>query len=175
MMKYVLSAAAIPLALSSGAWALPASPGTQPAYTISSDLVQIGNRHGGEKHDNWHDGKKYGKKHNGYDPYAYHTRDRWGHGDWDRFPTYGSYGGNAVGAALLGLGVGTVVGSALAPREVYVVPTPPPPPVYYAPASYGPPPWTPDWYSYCQDAYGPSFDPRSGYFIGGDGGWYLCR
>src|SRR6188472_4114271 len=38
--------------------------------------------------------------------------------------------GSAVGAGLLGFGVGAVVGSALAPQTVYVAP---PPPVYYAP------------------------------------------
>jgi hypothetical protein len=55
-------------------------------------------------------------------------------------------GGNFVGGALLGLGVGAVVGGALAPR--YYAPAPPvyyapPPPVYYAPpppAYYAPPP-----------------------------------
>jgi len=41
-------------------------------------------------------------------------------------------GGSAVGAGLVGLGVGAVIGSALAPQTVYVAP-PPPPPVYYAP------------------------------------------
>jgi hypothetical protein len=39
--------------------------------------------------------------------------------------------GDAVGAGLVGLGVGAVIGSALAPQTVYVAP--PPPPVYYAP------------------------------------------
>jgi hypothetical protein len=38
-------------------------------------------------------------------------------------------GGNFLGGALLGLGVGAVVGGALAPRYY----APPPPPVYYAP------------------------------------------
>jgi hypothetical protein len=38
--------------------------------------------------------------------------------------------GSAVGAGLLGFGVGAVVGSPLAPQTVYVAP---PPPVYYAP------------------------------------------
>src|SRR5438876_6582032 len=83
--------------------------------------------------------------------------------------------GNAVGAGLLGFGIGAVVGSVLTPSEVYVVPPPPPPPVYYAPAAYGPPPWSPAWYSYCRATHGPYFDPRSGYFQGGDGGWYFCR
>ena len=38
--------------------------------------------------------------------------------------------GSAVGAGLLGFGVGALVGSAVAPQTVYVAP---PPPVYYAP------------------------------------------
>jgi hypothetical protein len=38
--------------------------------------------------------------------------------------------GSAVGAGLVGFGVGAIVGSALAPETVYVAP---PPPVYYAP------------------------------------------
>ena len=38
--------------------------------------------------------------------------------------------GSAVGAGLLGFGVGAIVGNALAPQTVYVAP---PPPVYYAP------------------------------------------
>ena len=46
--------------------------------------------------------------------------------------------GSEVGAGLVGFGIGAVVGSALAPQQVYVAPPPPayyapPPPVYYAP------------------------------------------
>ena len=46
---------------------------------------------------------------------------------------------SAVGAGLLGFGVGAIVGNALAPQTVYVAPPPPvyyapPPPVYVAPA-----------------------------------------
>jgi hypothetical protein len=67
--------------------------------------------------------------------------------------------GSAVGAGLLGFGVGAVVGGALAPREVYVVPPPPP--------------WTPGWYAYC-GRY-PSFNPHTGYFIASDGRAYFCR
>lgn len=81
----------------------------------------------------------------------------------------------ALGAGLLGFGVGAVVGSALTPREVYVAPPPPPAaPAYYGPASYGPPPWTPDWYSYCYSLYR-SFNPRTGTFIGYDGYEHFCR
>jgi hypothetical protein len=80
--------------------------------------------------------------------------------------------GNAVGAGLLGFGVGAIVGSALTPRDVYVAP---PPPAYYGPASYGPPPWSPAWYSYCRNLHGPYFNPHTGYFQGEDGGWYFCQ
>ena len=82
--------------------------------------------------------------------------------------------GNAVGAGLLGFGVGAIVGSTLAPREVYVVPSPSPP-AYYGPAAYGPPPWSPGWLNYCRTTYGPSFNPNTGYFRAGDGGWYFCQ
>jgi hypothetical protein len=88
--------------------------------------------------------------------------------------------GNAVGAGLLGFGIGAIVGSALTPQTVYVAPPPPPPPrAYYGPAAYGgygaPPPWTPAWYRYCRATHGPYFDAQSGYFQGADGGWYFCR
>ena len=62
--------------------------------------------------------------------------------------------GSAVGAGLAGFGIGAILGSALSPREVYVVPPPPPPPpLYYGPVAYGPPPWTPGWYDYCARRY----------------------
>ena len=51
---------------------------------------------------------------------------------------------------------------------------PPPPPAYYGPVSYGPPPWTPDWYAYCATRYR-SFDPGTGYFMGYDGRPYFCQ
>jgi hypothetical protein len=81
--------------------------------------------------------------------------------------------GNAVGAGLLGLGIGAIVGSALTPQTVYVAP-PPPPPGYYAPAAYGPPPWTPNWYAYCSSRYR-SFNPNTGYFVGYDGVPRFCQ
>ena len=83
------------------------------------------------------------------------------------------HGGSGWGAGLLGFGIGAIVGSALTPREVYVVP-PPPEPVYYAPAAYGPPAGTPDWYTYCYSRYR-SFNPNTGTFIGYDGYERLCR
>jgi len=89
---------------------------------------------------------------------------------------YGHGNGNAVGAGLIGFGIGAIVGTALAPREVYVVPPPPPPPAYYGPAAYGPPPpWSPGWYSHCRNLHGPYFNPNTGYFQGADGGWYFCQ
>jgi hypothetical protein len=81
--------------------------------------------------------------------------------------------GDAWGAGLFGFGVGAIIGSALAPQEVYVVP-PPPPAYYYGPVAFGPPPWTPDWYAYCSSRYR-SFDPSTGYFMGYDGYPHLCR
>jgi hypothetical protein len=86
-------------------------------------------------------------------------------------------GGNAVGAGIIGFGIGALVGTALAPREVYVAP-PPPPPEYYGSAAYGPaygpPAWTPEWYTYCAQRYR-SFNSRTGYFIGYDGLPYFCQ
>jgi hypothetical protein len=72
------------------------------------------------------------------------------------------------GPALVGLGVGTVIGSALFAPRVYAAP----PPVYGA--AYGPPVWSPAWYSYCAQHYR-SFNPHTGYFIGSDGRPYFCR
>ncbi len=91
---------------------------------------------------------------------------------------HGHGGGNALGAGLLGFGIGAIVGSALTPQTGYVAPPPPPPPrAYYGPAAYygGPAPWSPAWYSYCRATHGPYFNPESGYFQGADGGWYFCR
>lgn len=84
------------------------------------------------------------------------------------------HGGDAWGAGLIGFGIGAIVGSALTPREVYVVPPPPPEPAYYGPAAYGPPPWTGEWYSYCAQRYR-SFNARTGYFTGYDGLPYFCQ
>ena len=85
--------------------------------------------------------------------------------------------GNAWGAGLLGFGIGAIVGSALAPREVYVVPDDDYEPAYgpaaYGPG-YGPPPWTPEWYTYCAQRYR-SFNARTGYFMGYDGLPYFCQ
>ena len=78
--------------------------------------------------------------------------------------------GDALGAGLIGLGIGAIVGSVLTPREVYVAP----PPAYYGPVAYGPPAWTPEWYSYCSYRYR-SFNPSTGYFVGYDGFPHFCQ
>jgi hypothetical protein len=91
-----------------------------------------------------------------------------------RYRGGGGGGGNSLAAGLLGFGVGAIVGSALTPREVYVTPPPPPPPAYYGPVSYGPEPWTPEWYNYCRYRY-QSFNPNTGYFMGYDGYARFCR
>ena len=80
--------------------------------------------------------------------------------------------GSAIGAGLAGFGIGAILGSALAPHEVYVVP--PPPPIYYGPVAYGPPAWSPGWYDYCAQRY-PGFNPHTGYFMGAEGQAYFCR
>ena len=89
-------------------------------------------------------------------------------------PAPAEAGGSTVGAGLVGFGVGAIIGSALAPREVYVVPPPPPPPVYYGPVAYGPPAWTPEWYDYCAERF-PGFNPSTGYFIAPNGQPVFCR
>ncbi len=80
--------------------------------------------------------------------------------------------GSAVGAGLLGFGVGAIVGSALTPREVYVVPA-------SAVLRSG-------WLCAAtlesrlvqllsERFYGPSFNPNTGYFQAANGGWYFCH
>ena len=78
--------------------------------------------------------------------------------------------GNAIGAGLLGLGIGAVVGSALAPQTVYVAPAP----AYAGPAAYGPPPWS-GLVPVLPQVHGPYFDPNTGYFQAPDGGFYFCQ
>src|SRR6478736_10451554 len=81
--------------------------------------------------------------------------------------------GAAVGAGLAGFGIGAILGGALAPREVYVVP-PPPPQVDYGPVVYGLPPWTPGWYDYCARWY-PRFAYQTGHFVVTNGEAVFCR
>ncbi len=68
--------------------------------------------------------------------------------------------GSAIGAGLVGFGVGAVVGSMLTPSEVYYGPPPPPDPYdYYGYDDYGPVDYAPD-YGYEPDDYGPPPPPR---------------
>jgi hypothetical protein len=80
--------------------------------------------------------------------------------------------GSAVGAGLVGFGIGAILGSALAP-EVYVGP---PPPYYYGPMVYGPPPpydyYGDDYYGddyYGDDYYGDDYYGDDYYGPGGYG------
>jgi len=82
--------------------------------------------------------------------------------------------GSNWGAGLLGFGIGAIVGSALTPREVYVEPGYDDYEPVAGPAAYGPPPWTPEWYTYCKQRYR-SFNARTGYFTGYDGLPYFCQ
>ena len=84
------------------------------------------------------------------------------------------HGGWGWGAGLVGFGVGALVGSALAPREVYVEPDYDDYEPVAGPVGYGPPPWTPEWYTYCKQRYR-SFNARTGYFTGYDGLPYFCQ
>jgi hypothetical protein len=61
-------------------------------------------------------------------------------------------GGSAVGAGIIGFGVGALLGSLLTPSEVYVVPGPYYYDYYDGPVVYGPPPPY-GYYEY--DYYGP--------------------
>lgn len=61
--------------------------------------------------------------------------------------------GSAIGAGLVGFGVGAVLGSMLAPSEVYYGPPPPDYGYYGYDDYYGPPDYGPD------DSYGPDYGP----------------
>src|SRR6188472_3014592 len=70
--------------------------------------------------------------------------------------------GSAVGAGLIGFGIGAILGSMMGPPEVYFVAPPPDyygpvvygPPTYDGPAAYGPP------YTYRPRSYGPPPAPE---------------
>jgi len=83
-----------------------------------------------------------------------------------------SHRNKAVAAGIIGLGVGAIIGSALAKPS-----SPPPPPrvVYPAPQPVygGLEPWSPGWYDYCGRRYR-SFNPNTGTFRGFDGRDHFC-
>ena len=107
--------------------------------------------------------------------------------DRDRHHHHRHHSSAPYAAGAFGFAAGAILGSALSqpryyyePAPVYVAPR------YVAPAyvaptyvqpSYvyaAPAPWTPAWYAYCEDRYR-SFNPRTGYFVGYDGGHHFCR
>jgi hypothetical protein len=73
-------------------------------------------------------------------------RGRYDRGHDDRDRGHGGNGGAVVGGALLGLGIGALIGGAIASAPpAYAAP----PPVYYAPPPvYGGPPPPPAYYGY---------------------------
>jgi len=79
---------------------------------------------------------------------------------------------DAVAAGIIGLGVGAIIGSALARPSA---PPPPPRAVYPAPQPVysGLEPWSPSWYRYCEQRYR-SFNPNTGTFRGFDGQDHFC-
>jgi hypothetical protein len=94
-----------------------------------------------------------------------------------------SNGGDLAAAGILGLAAGAlVVGLASQPEPVYANPYRQPRPrpireypetVYLDEYAGGLVPWSAEWYDYCSDRYR-SFNPRSGTFIGYDGGEHFC-
>lgn len=105
---------------------------------------------------------------------GWHGGGYWGPrgGYWG--PRGGYWGpGWGWGAGAAGLAVGAAIGAALAPPPVVVAP-PPPAPVAYGGAYVAPPPWTPEWYTYCKQQYR-SFNARTGYFTGYDGLPHFCQ
>ena len=92
------------------------------------------------------------------------------------------HSGAPYAAGAFGFAAGAILGSALSQPRYYYEPAP----VYVAPRyvaptyvqpSYvyaAPAPWTPGWYTYCQDRYR-SFDPRTGYFVSYEGGYRFCQ
>jgi hypothetical protein len=112
-------------------------------------------------------------------------------------PEHHDDAGVAVAAGILGLAAGAVIGGALTPQPAPVYMAPPPReyvPVpeqdYYTPDYYPPAPaarttvitirdrgelepWSPEWNRYCANRY-PSFDPRTGTFVGYDGHDHFC-
>lgn len=108
--------------------------------------------------------------------------------DWDHHGYYRhgwhhhhDYGG-AIGAGILGLAAGAVIGGALTPREVYYDDYYAPPPVYYyrsAPAYAYDPPVVTYRLGYghvarCEARYR-TYDPRTDTFMGYDGRPHYCR
>jgi len=108
-----------------------------------------------------------GHYHRGYQRPPSYKRDHYRQSSKRR-----SHRSDALAAGIIGLGVGAIIGSALAQPS-----SPPPPPrvVYPAPKPIygGLEPWSPGWYDYCGRRYR-SFNPNSGTFRGYDGQDHFC-
>lgn len=112
------------------------------------------------------------------------------HDRWHRHPN----GGAVVAAGILGVAIGALAAGALSePEPIYRPvydqpideetprsPLPRPRPVrpYNAqpiqyPGSVALEPWTPAWFSFCEDTYR-TFDPGTGTFMGNDGQEHFC-
>ena len=91
MIKSISIAAIVSVAMASGAWAAPVSPATtQPAASVSSDLIEIGKKgkgwkkgwkkgkgkYRGRKHyrGGYSAGRKYGRAPHGWRSYSYRPR-----------------------------------------------------------------------------------------------------
>jgi len=112
-----------------------------------------------------------GRRHHGYHGHGYHG-SQYHHRPHHRHK-HRSHRGDAVAAGIIGLGIGAIIGSAMAqppqsppPRVIY---RDPPRPVHY---SYEP--WSPGWYDYCARRYR-SFNPDTGTFRGYDGRDHFCN
>ena len=96
MIKSILSAAALSLALISAAWALPAAPKADLPALNQTDVIQVGKKgHYGGKHYNKHYNYKYrGPKHYG----RYYHGGRY----WGRRYYYRPYNWQALGCVVVG-------------------------------------------------------------------------
>jgi hypothetical protein len=101
MIKSILSAAALSLALISAAWALPAAPKADLPALNQTDVIQVGKKgHYGGKH---YGGKHYNKHYN----YKYRGPKHYGryyHGGryWGRRYYYRPYNWQALGCVVVG-------------------------------------------------------------------------
>ena len=109
MIKQILSAAALSFALISAAWALPAAPKADLPALSQSDVIQVGQGHGGKGQGKHYGGKHYGggKHYNKHYNYKYRGPKHYGryyHGGryWGRRYYYRPYNWQALGCIVVG-------------------------------------------------------------------------
>jgi hypothetical protein len=109
MIKQILSAAALSFALVSAAWALPAAPKADLPALSQSDVIQVGQGHGGKGKGKNYGGKHYGggKHYNKHYNYKYRGPKHYGryyHGGryWGRRYYYRPYNWQALGCIVVG-------------------------------------------------------------------------